>query len=85
MSKYTLVGVNGNAYAIMGYTSKAMRRAGFTKEEVDQMYKEATSGDYSNLICICDDYIDKVNERLELTDGDDDENDDADNFFNDGD
>ena len=75
MSKYTLVGVNGNAYAIMGYTSKAMKRAGFTKEEVDQMYKEATSGDYSNLICVCDEYIDRVNERLGLTDEDDDEDD----------
>ena len=73
MSAYTLVGVDGNAYAIMGYTSKAMKRAGFTKEEVDQMYKEATSGDYSNLICVCDEYIDKVNERLGLTDDWDEE------------
>lgn len=73
MSAYTLVGVDGNAYAIMGYTSKAMKRAGFTKEEVDQMYKEATSGDYSNLICVCDEYIDKVNERFGLTDEDEDD------------
>lgn len=80
MSAYTLVGVDGNAYAIMGYTSKAMKRAGFTKEEVDHMYKEATSGDYSNLICVCDEYIDKVNERLGLTDDwdeDDDEDDEV--------
>ena len=43
------------------------------QDEIDQMYKEATSGDYSNLICVCDEYIDKVNERLELTDEDDDD------------
>ena len=34
---YTLVGVDGNAYSIMGYTAQAMRRNGFTKEEIDQM------------------------------------------------
>ena len=75
MSKYTLVGVDGNAFAIMGYTSRAMKRAGFTKEELDQMRKEATSGDYSNIICVCDEYLVRVNELLGLTDEEDDEDD----------
>ena len=61
---YSLVGVDGNAYSLMGYTANAMKRNGFTEDEVNQMYKEATSGDYNNLICVCDDYISKVNERL---------------------
>lgn len=69
---YTLVGVDGNAYSIMGYTAQAMRRNGFSKEEIDQMYKEATTGDYYNLIAVCDGYIDKVNERLEEDEEDDD-------------
>ena len=73
MSKYTLVGVDGNAFAIIGYTQKAMRKAGYTKEEINQLYNEATSGDYSNLICVCDEYLDRVNERLGFTDEDDDE------------
>lgn len=70
MSKYSLVGVDGNAYCIMGYTAKAMRRAGFSKEEVEQMYEEAESSDYYNLIAVCDGYIDKVNEKLGLTEED---------------
>ena len=59
--KYDLVGVDGNAFAIMGYTAKALRREGLN-DLVDQMYKEAKSGDYSNLICVCMEYIDKANE-----------------------
>ena len=79
MRAYTLVGVGGNAFAIMGYTMKAMRRAGFPKEEIDKMFNEAKSSDYNNLICVCDSYIDKVNEKLGLVD--DDEYDDEDDYY----
>ena len=61
---YSLIGVDGNAFSIMGYTANAMKNEGFTKEEIDGMYKEATSSDYNNLICVCGGYIDKINERL---------------------
>ena len=61
---YSLVGVDGNAFSIMGYTAKAMKNVGFTKDEVDQMYAEATSSDYDNLLMVCGDYIDMVNERV---------------------
>ena len=70
MAKYTLVGVDGNAYAIMGYTSNALKRTGH-KGLVDKMYEEATAGDYNNLICVCDKYIDIANEGLEDDEGDD--------------
>ncbi len=66
---YSLVGVDGNAYAIMGYTARAMRRAGMD-DEIKQMYSDATSGDYNNLICVCDSWIDKVNEKLGLEEED---------------
>ena len=72
MKAYTLIGVDGNAFAIMGYTARAMRNAKFTREEIDQMHKEATSGDYYNLIAVCDRYIDAVNERLGLDEYDED-------------
>lgn len=68
---YSLVGVDGNAFAIMGYTAKAMRRADFTKEDIDKMYDEAKSGNYFNLIAVCDDYIDKVNQKLGLDEEED--------------
>ena len=61
---YSLIGIDGNAYNIMGYTANAMKNTGFTKEEIDKMYSEATSSDYDNLLVVCGNYIDMVNDRL---------------------
>lgn len=64
MSKYSLVGVDGNAYSIMGYTSKALKREGLGNL-CDKMYDEATSGDYHNLIAVCDKYVQMANKKAE--------------------
>lgn len=64
MAKYTLIGVDGNAYALMGYTSNALKETGH-KDLVPKMFAEATAGDYNNLICVCDKYVDIANEGLE--------------------
>lgn len=61
--KYSLVGVDGNAYAVMGYTAKAMRREGFSQEEIKEMHEKAMSDDYNNLLMVCMEYVDKANER----------------------
>lgn len=45
-----LSGEDGNAFAILGKVSKAMKRGGVDKSEVDAFYSEATSGDYDNLL-----------------------------------
>jgi hypothetical protein len=66
MRAYSLVGVNGNAYALMGYTARAMNDAEFSKDDINAMYDAAKSGDYSHLICVCNSWIDKVNEKLGL-------------------
>ena len=60
--KYSLAGVNGNAFSIMAYTSNALKREGMS-ELVDKMRAEATSGDYDNLVQVCEGYLDKVNEQ----------------------
>lgn len=57
---YSLVGVDGNAFAIMGYTGRALKETGH-RELTDLMYNEATSGDYDNLIRVCMKYIDIAN------------------------
>lgn len=67
--KYTLVGVDGNAYAIMAYTSKALKREGLS-DKVNEMYAEATSGDYHNLIRVCMKYVDMANEKAGDTEED---------------
>lgn len=58
---YTLVGVNGNAYAIIGYTSRALKEQGL-KDKVQEMTDKATSGDYNHLLGVCMEYIDMANE-----------------------
>lgn len=45
-----LIGNDGNAFSIMGAVTKAMRRAGVSREEQDAYFKEATSGDYDHLL-----------------------------------
>ena len=60
---YDLVGVNGNAYSVMGYTARAMKEQGFERAEIKGMQKKAMSGDYDNLLCVCMEYIDMCNER----------------------
>lgn len=45
-----LTGHDGNAFAIMGAVSQALRRAGVDKAEIDTYVDEATAGDYDNLL-----------------------------------
>jgi hypothetical protein len=45
-----LSGEDGNAFAILGRTAGALRRAGVPQEEIDQYFAEATSGDYDYLL-----------------------------------
>jgi hypothetical protein len=55
MTKYpeievSLVGQDGNAFAIMGEISKALREAGVSKDEINEYTSESMSGDYDNLL-----------------------------------
>ena len=63
MKAFTLVGVDGNAFSVMGYTAHALKTAGL-KDKVDEMHKRATSGDYNNLLRVCMEYIDIANNKL---------------------
>ena len=50
MPTLTLVGRDGNAFAILGNAKKVMREAKWPKELQDEIMDEATSGDYNHLI-----------------------------------
>lgn len=52
-----LSGQDGNAFAIMGTVSRALRRAGVSKEERDAYFAEATSGDYDHLLRVTMDWV----------------------------
>jgi len=64
--KYNLVGVDGNAWAVMGYVRNAMREQKFTKLEMDVYMRDAMLMDYNHLLCVSMDMVDKCNERYEL-------------------
>lgn len=64
MKPYNLVGVDGNAFAVMGYVSNAMRRSGFSKKEEDEYLADAQSSDYHHLLCVSCQMVEKVNEKL---------------------
>lgn len=58
-TKYSLVGVDGNAYAIMVYVTCAMRECGKTMVEIDDYIKQAKSSDYNHLVS--EDMCDELN------------------------
>jgi len=47
---YDLVGVDGNAYAIMGYVKSALRKCRWSSEDINAVIAQMTASDYNNLI-----------------------------------
>ena len=60
---YDLVGQDGNAFALMGYTKMAMLETGFSEEEVTAVLNEAKKSDYNHLLVILEAAIQKCNDR----------------------
>ena len=60
--KYCLVGVDGNAFSVMGYVARAMKNEGMSREEVSAYREDAMSGDYNHLLCVSLEMVDKCNE-----------------------
>lgn len=55
MPKYPNIEVDltdgdGNAFALIGRTTRALRRAGVSDDEVDAFRDEAMAGDYDHLL-----------------------------------
>ena len=55
-----LIGQDGDAFAIMGTVSKALRKAGADSEYIKQYTDAATSGDYDNLLQVTMEYVDII-------------------------
>jgi hypothetical protein len=52
-----LTGTDGNAFAIMGKVTRALKKAGYNEEVIKNYRKEAMSGDYDNLLCVSSEYV----------------------------
>lgn len=68
MPKYDtyITGRDGNAFAIIGETTRALRNAGASKEDIDAYKERAMSGDYDNLLRVTMYYVDIRLEDEEL-------------------
>lgn len=55
--KVKLVGTNGNAFALMGKVTTALRKNGHG-DLVKEFQEKAMSGDYDNLLATCCEYVD---------------------------
>ena len=62
MAKYNLVGVDGNAYSVMGYVTRAMRQCGKTQDEIKAYQNDAMSSDYNHLLVVSCEMVDKLND-----------------------
>ena len=56
--KLDLVGLDGNAFALMGAFSKQARKEGWAQDEIKAVMDEAKSGDYDHLLCVLMDHCD---------------------------
>ena len=58
--KYSLVGINGNAFSIMGYVRNALKKEGL-KDKIKEYTQKATTKDYNHLIAVSLEYIELAN------------------------
>lgn len=73
MKRYTLVGCDGNAFAVMGYVNNAIRESGrvlgrnpvLTQSNIDNYVMLATSGNYDELLALSVRMIEDINDSLE--------------------
>ena len=60
--RLTLVGRNGNAFALLGAFTNAAKKEGWTAEEIETVTSEAMSGDYNHLVATLMNYSDDPDE-----------------------
>ena len=58
-----LVGVNGNAFMIMGVFKRQAKKEGWTSEEIKQVIDEAKSGDYVHLLATIENHCEPKDEE----------------------
>lgn len=53
--KLKLTGTDGNVFSVLGAARRALRKAGYTEEQLAAFTREATSGDYNKaLATVCE-------------------------------
>lgn len=58
---YSLIGIDGNAFAVMGYVSKCMRKNGYDDATINAYLEDAKSSDYNHLLGCSISMIEQLN------------------------
>ena len=61
--RMNLVGLDGNAFSLMGAFSRNARRQGWTKQEIDSVIEKCMSGDYNKLLCVLMENTEEIEEE----------------------
>lgn len=70
--KLNLVGLDGNAFSLMGAFSKQARREGWDNDEISYVTHKCMSGDYDNLLRTLMEYCDMDSEDVSIDRDEDD-------------
>jgi hypothetical protein len=60
-----LVGLDGNAFMLLGAFRRQAKKEGWTKEEIDAVCQQAMSGDYNYLLGVLLEHTETVEEEEE--------------------
>ncbi len=71
----SLAGVEKNAFSILAFVRRHMRKAGYSKAEIEEYTQRAKAGDYTHLLRVSTAQVDAINERNGAYDADDDDTD----------
>ena len=58
---YSLIGIDGNALAVIGYVINAMKQCGYSRDAINMYKTDAVTGDYNNLLSLSIQMIDNCN------------------------
>ncbi len=59
--KYSLIGIDGNAFSVMGYVRICKKKENKSQEEIKKYNDKAMLGDYNNLLCVSNGIINELN------------------------
>lgn len=71
-----LVGLDGNAFSLMGAFKNNARKQGWKKNEIDSVLNECQKGDYNHLLCMLMDHVEEPDDDEEDYDDEDEYDDD---------
>lgn len=70
--KLNLVGLDGNAFSLMGNFRTQAKNEKWESDEIDYVINKCMSGDYNNLLCTLMEYCDMDSESVSIDRNDDD-------------